>query len=135
MRLIDTNVFIYAAGAEHAYREPCKRALAAISGGAFSANMDTEVLQEILHYYRSRARVEFGRVVMLESIGAFPEPFEVSVAVMRSAADVLVRHTRLQSRDAVHAAVVMENGLEGIISADCAFDEITGIKRFDPKEF
>ena len=40
----------------------------------------------------------------------------------------------MASRDAIHAAVVFEHRLEGIISADRAFDGIAGLTRFDPKE-
>jgi predicted nucleic acid-binding protein len=50
------------------------------------------------------------------------------------AAQILVQHPVLQSRDAIHAAVVFENKLEGIISADRGLDVIDGLVRFDPKE-
>ena len=45
----------------------------------------------------------------------------------------LMAETRdLSARDAIHAAVVIEHGLEGIVSADHDFDRILGLVRFDP---
>ena len=47
---------------------------------------------------------------------------------------MLEAYPQLEPRDAIHAAVVLNHGLEAIISADRAFDEITEIKRLDPLE-
>ena len=38
----------------------------------------------------------------------------------------------LTTRDAIHAAVVFEHGLEGIVSADRDYDRIPGLRRLDP---
>ena len=40
----------------------------------------------------------------------------------------------IEARDAIHAAVVFEHRLEGIVSADRDFDRIPGLRRFDPLE-
>ena len=40
----------------------------------------------------------------------------------------------LSARDAIHAAVVFEHELEGIISADQDYDRIQGLRRYDPIE-
>ena len=40
----------------------------------------------------------------------------------------------LSVRDAVHSAVVMEHGLDGIVSADRHFDRIPGLRRYDPAD-
>jgi predicted nucleic acid-binding protein len=49
-------------------------------------------------------------------------------------ADVLGAHPRLSPRDAIHAAVVLTYGLEGIVSTDRAFGRVPGLVRFDPAE-
>jgi predicted nucleic acid-binding protein len=38
----------------------------------------------------------------------------------------------LSTRDAIHAAVVITQRLEGIVSADSDYDRIPGLRRFDP---
>jgi predicted nucleic acid-binding protein len=40
----------------------------------------------------------------------------------------------LSPRDAIHAAVVIEHGLDGIVSADQDLDRIPGLGRYDPIE-
>jgi predicted nucleic acid-binding protein len=40
----------------------------------------------------------------------------------------------VQARDLLHVAVMHNNDLSGIISADEHFDRITGINRLDPQE-
>lgn len=45
------------------------------------------------------------------------------------------KYPSIVSRDAIHAAVVVNNKLKGIISEDSDFDIIKGIKRFKCKDF
>ena len=69
------------------------------------------------------------------SLIAFPAPYSITVAIIDRARRLLLDYSqRLDSRDAIHVAVVLEHRLEGIISADKAFDVIPGITRFDPRD-
>lgn len=134
MKLIDTNIFIYSVGEDHDFRAPSLGVLRRIRSGQIEATVSTEVLQEILHYYRSGRRVHVGIGLFDELISQFPQPLPILAGTARTARDILHRYPSLQSRDAFHAAVVFENGLEGIISADRGLDVIEGLVRFDPKE-
>jgi hypothetical protein len=42
----------------------------------------------------------------------------------------MMEHTFLGARDAIHAAVVQTNDLDGIITGEKVFDRIKGIERF-----
>jgi predicted nucleic acid-binding protein len=46
----------------------------------------------------------------------------------------MTRYRDLGARDAIHAAVVLTNGLEGIVSADKVFKSIIEIRAWDPTE-
>ena len=48
---IDTNIFMYAAGKPHEFKDPCVDILSRVQSGEFNAAIDTEVLQEILYRY------------------------------------------------------------------------------------
>lgn len=135
MKLIDTNVFIYAAGREHPYKAPCLDLLRRVERGDIEANTDIEVFQEILHFYHATSRADFGVEVMSLAATQFPHPFPVDLSAMLLAGRTLLANPQIQARDAVHSAVVLELGLDGIITADTGFDDIPGITRFDPKEF
>lgn len=134
MKLVDTNVFMYAVGRNHDYRESCRTLIAQLRSGDLDVNIDVEVVQEILHIYHARNQTNVGIRVARDVMMMLPRPITVTPQTVSSATDLLERYPSIQSRDAVHAAVALEHGLEGIISADRGFDIIDGLKRFDPKE-
>ena len=51
---------------------------------------------------------------------------QLAVPTHIRARDLLEQHTQLSVRDALHAAVVMTCGLEGIVTADRGFRMIRG---------
>lgn len=134
MKLIDANVFVYARGAPHPYRDACRRLLTEVQAARLEANVDTEVLQEVMHVYWYRKRLERGLLYLDRLLVLFPTPFPVTRTTIITAREVLARHPRLDPRDAIHAAVVIAHDLEGIISTDRGFDAIAGVTRFDPKD-
>ncbi len=134
MKLIDANVFIYARGQPHRYRDPCRRLLADVSAGREIANTDAEALQEVVYVYWYRRRHDIGLRYLDRLLKLFQAPFSVDHAIMLGARLVLGTHPRLDPRDAIHASVVIQHGLEGIISTDRAYDGIAGVTRFDPKD-
>jgi predicted nucleic acid-binding protein len=134
MRLLDTNIFIHAFGSPHPLKEPCQEVLLLIENGTIDANIDVELLQEILHIYQYRGDTKLGLEAVSEVVDAFDRPIIIGLPEVLLAGRILVNHPSIQSRDAIHAAVVFEHRLEGIISADRAFDGIAGLRRFDPKE-
>ncbi len=50
------------------------------------------------------------------------------------ALSLLKEYPLISTRDAVHAATMINNEVEEIISTDSHFDLIQGIKRFKPEE-
>ena len=135
LKLIDANVVIYSIGRSHEYREPSRRVMILAGEGQLEATLDTEALQEIIHFYHRRGRTETALAVFDDLMRTFPVPLGVTARTVVVARDILSAYSSLQARDAVHAAIVLEHGLEGIITADRGFDGIEGVARFDPKEF
>lgn len=134
MKLIDANVFIYARGQQHPYRDACRHLLSAVDSGREAANTDTEVLQEVVYVYWYRRREEFGLRYLDRLLTLFQTPFAVDHAIMSEARSVLSVHPRIDPRDAIHAAVVRKHNLEGIISTDRGYDAVAGVTRFDPMD-
>jgi hypothetical protein len=120
-------------GNPHEYKGSSQRVLGLVYEARIEATVNTEVLQEVLHFYRRRQMLGFGLGLFDRLLLLFPDPLPVTRNTMVITRDVLLQHPHLQARDAVHAAVVLEHGLKGIISADRAFDAIPGVTRFDPK--
>ena len=105
-----------------------------VADEALSANIDTELLQEVLHVFARRGQSQDGFDLFERLLHLFPDPFPVSRETARLGKEIMTQTQGLSGRDAFHAAIVREYGLEGIISADRGFDTISSIKRFDPLE-
>ena len=132
MILIDANVIMYAAGADHPHKRPSVALLERVAGGEVEATIDAEVLQEILHRYRAIGRWEDGRRVYDLTRQLFPAVVPVTAEVMDRARRVLDADGHIMARDALHAAVVMTEGREAVCSYDRDFDRIKGIVRREP---
>lgn len=132
--LVDSNVFMYAAGAAHPNKEPSARLLQRIAEGTVEASTDAEVLQEILHRYRAIRRWQDGQRVYDLARRIVPTVLPVTVEVLDEACRILDAAPRVMARDAVHAAVVRLAGLEAICSFDGDFDAIDGVVRKQPQD-
>ena len=132
MILLDTNILIYAHGRPHSYKEPCRLLLAGIGETAPNYNIDVELLQEILHVYNSRGARSFGLEIFDILADLFPNPFPINRSEIVLARQVLERYSALSPRDAIHAAVVSTQHLEGIVTTDGAFAQVSGLTVYDP---
>jgi len=131
---LDTNIFLYAAGGDHPYREPCRHILRRVAEAELNATTSSEVVQEIL-YVLTRRGLRTQAVVLARNILAvFPALLEVGASEMNAACDLLESTPELPPRDAVHAATMLTHEITTIISADTHFDQLTQVKRIAPDE-
>jgi uncharacterized protein len=132
--LLDSNIFMYAAGAEHPRKQPSARFLEQVALGRVEAALDAEILQEILHRYRAIQRWTDGQRVYDLARQIVPLVIPVTVEVLDRARALLDRYSALSARDALHAAVVQSHGLSAICSYDRDFNGIEGLRRIEPEE-
>lgn len=132
MILVDANVLMYAAGAAHPHKAPSVAFLRRVAAGEVEATIDAEILQELLHRYRSIGRWEEGRRVYDLTRTLFPTVVPVTAEVMDRARELMDGDETLLARDALHAAVVLTEGYEALCSFDGDFDGIQGIVRRVP---
>jgi uncharacterized protein len=130
--LIDSNIFMYAAGAEHPHKEPSRRLLEEVASGAVEAVLDAEVLQEILHRYRAIRRWPEGGQVYDLARQIVPIVLPITSSILDAARALLDRYPGISARDALHAAVAKNHGARAICSYDRDFDAIGGIERIEP---
>jgi uncharacterized protein len=122
--LVDSNVLMYAGGAEHPNKTLALAFLRRVATGEVEASVDAEVLQEIIHRYRTLNRWPEGRAVYELARGLFPEVLAVTGQVMDEAKRLADKDPSLSARDAVHAAVAVIYKLKGICTFDRDFDRI-----------
>lgn len=132
MTLVDSNIFMYAAGREHPLKGRAVAFLERAAAGSEEAAIDAEVLQEILHRYRALKRWKEGRLVYDTARLVFPEVLAVTGEVMDGARRLMDAQSGLMARDALHAAVVRVYDLDSITSFDRDFDRVTGLVRVEP---
>jgi predicted nucleic acid-binding protein len=130
--LIDTNIFMYAAGKESPQKLPCQRFLERIiDGEGPAACTDTEVLQEILHRYRSLKTPEIGFQVF-DAVTHLGIPIlAVTDRAMTEARRLLEDYPTLSTRDGVHLGVMREHGIEEVLSYDGGFSDVSWAKRLE----
>lgn len=130
--LYDTAVFVYAAGKEHPYRDPCRAILGRAGAGELHGEASVDLLQELAHVLlrsqsdRSGALARVGDAAELCRLHAF-EPTDVPLML-----SLLEHHEQLQARDAVFAATALNRDVPVILSPDRGFDGIRGLRRVDP---
>lgn len=133
MILVDANILMYAAGAEHPFKQPSVAFLERVAEGAVSAVIDAETLQEILHRYFSIGRWGEGRQVYDLARQIFPEVLPLTAEILDRARELLDSALPgLMARDALHAAVYEIHGCQAICSYDADFDRIPSIHRIAP---
>lgn len=132
---VDTNVFVYAIGADHPYREPCRRVVELIAAGSLLGETSVEVVQEFAHV-RGRRSGDWAEAAARarEIIGSCRPVHPFGEAELMRALDLLARHVELTVRDAVHVATALGQNIDAILSADRHFDAIAGVERIDPAD-
>ena len=130
---IDTNIPIYAVGRDHRYKGPAGRILDLVTEDPQPFVSDSEVLQELIHYYAAARRWPVGRQVLArftEMMQGRIEPVYADDVIL--AGQMVERYPGIDTRDLIHTAVMRRLGITRVISADTDFDSIDDIERLDP---
>jgi uncharacterized protein len=132
--LLDTNVPMYAAGAAHSYRDACRWIMTEVTQGRVLVAIDAEIIQEILYRYSALGRHGDAVTMATDLLTLIPTVYPVTEADVRTAVSLYAQYAGqgVRARDLIHAAVMLNNGLTEIISADAHFDRVAGIRRLDP---
>ncbi|MBI5399790.1 type II toxin-antitoxin system VapC family toxin [Candidatus Saganbacteria bacterium] len=129
---IDTNIFIYAQGLEHKYKQPCQIVMRLVAADEIYGVTNTEVLQEIMYRYDAIGKREIGLQMVDNVLAIIHEVLAVEKADVLLAAGLLRKHQQLNIRDAFHAATAVRNNLKYILSVDKHFDLLSILQRVDP---
>lgn len=133
MKLIDTSVVICALGRLHPSQEACQAILRQAKDDPLAYNVDTELIQEVLHVYNRRGQRREGLQVAQHLLDAFPHLLPITEAECREAIRLMRRYP-LAPRDAFHAAVVLTHRLEGIVSLDEGFRVVPELTWYQPQQ-
>ncbi len=129
MIFVDSNIPMYLVGAAHPHKSDARRWLEELVSGRERLVTDAEALQEILHRYVSIKRPDAIQPAFDALLGVVDEVFPVDRAAVERAKQIVLGHTSLSARDAVHLAVMQTHGVTRILTFDGGFDSFPGITR------
>jgi len=132
---IDANVPMYAVGRPHEMKEPCRRVLALLGQHPDAFVTDAEVLQEMVHRFRTSASWPVG----LAQVESFAVAMSGRIEPLHGedvleAVRLAPRYQRLSARDLVHVAVMRRIGIAAVVSADADLDDVPDLRRLDPRD-
>ena len=132
MIVLDTTVLVYAVGAAHPLRDPCRQIVRAVQSGRVVARTTIDVIQEFAHV-RARRRDRHDAALLAHEYASLLQPLILlDDRDLERGLALFQEHDRLGAFDCMLAAAVTRRGADGLVSADRAFDEVAGLRTFDP---
>ena len=132
MIILDTTVLVYAVGADHPFREPCRQLIRAIAGGTILATTTIEVIQEFTHVRARRRDRKDAAELARDYIELLSPLLIVEETDLREGLRLFGEGKGFGSFDAVLAAAAHAAGAEALVSADTGFSGIAAIHHVVP---
>jgi predicted nucleic acid-binding protein len=127
--LVDSNIPMYLVGAPHRHKSDAQRLLEKLISERQRLVTDAEVLQEILHRYVAIDRRDAIQPAFDALLEIVDQVLPIDGGVVKRAKEIVLGYRQLSARDAVHLAVMEQNGIEHILTFDTGFDGFPGIAR------
>jgi hypothetical protein len=132
MIVLDTTVLVYAKGADHPLRDPCRELVAAIAEERIEATTTAEVIQEFVHV-RARRRERSDAAALGRDYAELLSPLlGVTRDNLQRGLVLFEKTPRLGVFDAVLAEATAGAGAAALVSADTAFADLPGISHIVP---
>jgi len=126
---IDSNIPMYLIGAPHPHKQDAQRILERCLNEQIPLVTDAEVLQEILHRYTAIHRREAIQPAFDALLTVVDDVWPVDRKAVERAKVIVLEREKLSARDALHVALMEQNGVTHIASFDAGFDQIPGLVR------
>ncbi len=134
MIVLDTTVLVYATGAEHPLRTPCRRLLDAVADDAVTVTTTVEVIQEFTHVRARRGTRADATALAVAAADLLAPLLPVPESALRDGLALYAASSRVGAFDAVLATAALAGGADALVSADNAFAEVTGLRHVVPTE-
>lgn len=129
MVFVDTNIFVYAEEEASERTSLCRLLLGGIAEGKPAARTSVSVVEELSHL-QLRGRPHLKPLTARKALTLMAPVLPVTHAIVEQAMELDARG--LGSNDRIHVATCLAAGIDTIVSADAAFDEVDGLRRVDP---
>ncbi len=134
MIVLDTTVLVYAKGADHPFRAPCRELIAAVADRRIEATTTVEAIQEFVHVRAQRRERSDAVALGCDYADLLAPLMTVTAEHLRRGLSLFERADRLGAFDAVLAAAALDSGASALVSADAAFTAVPGLRHGVPDE-
>ena len=125
-------MLVYAKGADHPLREPCRDLVSAIASGEVEATTSVEAIQKFVHV-RARRRSRADAAALGRDYAELLAPLlEVDRESLHEGLALYQRSERLGAFDAILAAAAVAAGATALVSADTGFAEVSSLRHLVP---
>lgn len=132
MIALDTTVLVYAKGADHELREPCRQIVTAVAAGTLRATTTVEVIQELAHV-RARRHGRSDAAALARDYAELLAPLlPVERGSLERGLALFAATQGIGALDAVLAAAAIDREATHLLSADRGFAAIDGIEHVFP---
>ena len=107
---------MYLVAAPHPHKSDSQRLLEKLISERTRLVTDAEVLQEILHRYVAIDRRDAIQSAFDALVGIVDQVFAIEQAAVVRAKAIVLGHSHLSARDALHIAVMEQHGVEQILT-------------------
>ncbi len=129
MIFVDSNIPMYLVGAAHPHKVDAQQLVEQLIAERRRLVTDVEVLQEILHRYVAIDRRDMIQLAFDALLAVVDEVFPIHISAANHAKSIVLARRKLSARDALHLAVMEEQGVSEILTFDAGFDGHPGITR------
>ena len=129
MIVLDTTVLVYAVGAQHPLRDPCRRIVEGVREQRIDATTTVGVLQEFAHVRARRRSREDAAALTGEFLELLAPLLVVEEHQLRA---LYQRVERLGAFDSVLAATALHAGAQALVSADVSFADVRNLRHVIP---
>ena len=132
MIVLDTTVLVYAKGADHPLRNPCRQLITAVVEEGVEATTTAEVIQEFVHVRARRRDRRDAAALGRDYIELLSPLLGITQDHVQRGLTLFETTPRLGAFDAVLAAAAAEAGAVALVSADTAFRDVPDITHVLP---
>jgi len=134
MIVLDKTVLVYAKGADHPLRDPCRDLIAAIADDRLEATTTAEVIQEFVRV-RARRRNRADAAGLGSDYAALLSPLlPITAEDLGAGLAIFEKSEKLGAFDAVLAAASVSAGAGALVSAGGGFAEVAGLHHVTPND-
>jgi len=130
--VLDTTVLVYAKGAEHPLRRPCRELIAAVADARVEATTSVEAIQEFVHV-RARRRQRSEAAALGRDYAELLSPLlTIGHEQLQRGLVLFEKVEPLGAFDAVLAAAAIDSRATALVSADADFAAVPGFPHIVP---